>query len=261
MPISSWAPDQMVPAFYKRFINDVFCIWLHGQEMLKRFLEHANNCLPDIMFTASYGPSVSFLDTRVMKVNSTTITDLYTNNTDTHQYLLPSSHHPPHVQRNLPYGLALRIRMIVSDDRTFATRLIELQRFLAKRGYSKILVAQQFAKAYFVSRQETLERKRLPADSEDRTPLVVAWNASLPDLNDLVRSAFAILQSSPRLQSIFGLPSVSFKRSRNLRDLLVHTKPVTQRRSVSQEDAQTGTHSPQTLRAVKPVLSLFIQHR
>ena len=31
------APDQMVPAFYKRFVNDVFGIWLHGEEMLIRF--------------------------------------------------------------------------------------------------------------------------------------------------------------------------------------------------------------------------------
>ena len=73
----------------------------------------------------------------------------------------------------------------------------------------KTLVAQQFAKAYFVSRKETLERKRLPADSEDRTPLVVAWNAPLPDLNDLVRSAFAILTIQPptavHLWFTFGL--------------------------------------------------------
>ena len=99
------------------------------------------------MFTASYGPSMNFLDTGVMKVNSTINADLHTNNSDTHEYLLPSSHLLPHVHRNLPFGLSLRIRMIVSDDRTFSTRLIELQLFLAKRGYSKILVAQQFAKA------------------------------------------------------------------------------------------------------------------
>ena len=47
-------PDQMVPAFFKRFIDDVFGIWLHGEEMLIRFLEHPNNCHPDITFTASY---------------------------------------------------------------------------------------------------------------------------------------------------------------------------------------------------------------
>ena len=118
------ALDQIVPAFYNRFINDVFCIWLHGEEMLIRFLEHANNSQPVITSIASYGPSVNFLDNRVMKVNSTIITDFYTKHTDTHQYLLPSSHHPPDIHRNLLYSLALRLRMIVSDDRTFVTRLI-----------------------------------------------------------------------------------------------------------------------------------------
>ena len=46
---------------------------------------------------------------------------------------------------------------------------------------------------------------------------------------------------------MFGLPLVSYKRSRNLRDLLVHTKPVTQR-SFTQQGAQTGTHPCNSLR-------------
>ena len=41
--------------------------------------------------------------------------DLYTKPTDTHQYLLPTSCHPKHFCKNVPYSLALRLRRICSD--------------------------------------------------------------------------------------------------------------------------------------------------
>ena len=36
-------PDHNVPAFYKHFMDSVFCPSSHGEEVLEPFLEHANN--------------------------------------------------------------------------------------------------------------------------------------------------------------------------------------------------------------------------
>ena len=45
---------------------------------------------------------------------------------DTHQYLLPTSCHPKHCGKNIPYSLALRLRCICSDSNTFELRAKEL---------------------------------------------------------------------------------------------------------------------------------------
>ena len=140
------APGQLVPEFYKRFIDDIFGVWIHGEEALLVFLQHANSLHPDIQFTFSYGQAVSFLDTLVKIVNSSIITDLYTKATDTHQYLCPTSNHPPHVHRNLPYSLALRLRVIVSKDEVFQSCLGELKAHLFRRGYTYQSIEAQLQK-------------------------------------------------------------------------------------------------------------------
>ena len=56
------APEGKIPAFYRRFIDDVFGIWLGGEQSLPRFFNHANSRHPDIWFTYVYGLSGRCLD-------------------------------------------------------------------------------------------------------------------------------------------------------------------------------------------------------
>ena len=46
------APDQKKPLIWKRFIDDIFLVWTHGEEKLNTFLDHCNKCFPTIKFTA-----------------------------------------------------------------------------------------------------------------------------------------------------------------------------------------------------------------
>ena len=48
----------------------------------------------------------------------------------------------PHICKNLPYGLGLRLRVIISEQETLELRLKELSAFLTARGYSEGLVAK-----------------------------------------------------------------------------------------------------------------------
>ena len=222
----SSAPNDLTPHLYFRFIDDVFGIWLHGEAALKQFFEHANSCHPDISFTFEYGVSVNFLDTLATISDGRITTDLYTKPTDTHQYLLPSSNHPPHVHHNLPYGLAIRLRTIVSEDVQFEVRLTELERFLQGRGYAKSLIRSQFNRVRALPREEVINRGSKLCKQSERIPLVVTWNPCLPDLQQLLEDTLPILQSTPQLRANFPSPAlVSYKRAPNLRDLLIHTRP------------------------------------
>ena len=92
------APGGLTPLLYRRFIDDIFGIWLHGEKSLLQFLAHANNCHPDTNFTNVHGKSVPYLDVYA-SLNGHITTDLYCKLTDTRQYLLPSSNHPAHVHK------------------------------------------------------------------------------------------------------------------------------------------------------------------
>ena len=214
-------PYDQKPLFYGRFIDDVFGVWVYGEGALLEFFQHANSAHPNIRFTYTFGKMVDYLDA-TLRINGQSITsDLFTKPTDTHQYLLPSSDHPPHVHRHLPFGLGMRLRAIVSDDAKLEDRLAELTGFLKARGYSEDLVKSQLTKVQSIPRSQILSSsRRHTKDNNNRIPLVCRWNSHLPPLDKLLRESFPILQSNPHLRNTFDLPLVAYKRPRNLRDLL-----------------------------------------
>ena len=115
--------------------------------------------------------------------------------TDKHQYLLHSSSHPYHTKKAIPYSLALRLRRISSKDEFFDTRSTELERYLTKRGYKSNFVRSQ------------------------------TYNPALPNIYKVLRHKQPILHSTERLHEIFKeTPVVAYRRSPNLRDILVRAK-------------------------------------
>ena len=236
--ILATAPDIQTPEFFKRFIDGLLIVWLHGEESLLRFFDHANRAHPSIQFTMDYGRSVHYLDaTLAIEDNGRISSDLFTKPTDSHQYLFPSSNHPPHVHDHLPYGLALRIRQIVSSDDRLRTRLAELRDFLLDRGYNEVAIQEQFERAAGVPRQQALQKRRRVTN--DRVPLVCSWNERLPDLGRILRQYFPVLQSEASLEQCFTAPPLlSFRRPRNLRDILVYGT----QKNTSAQDAPIGTH-------------------
>ena len=141
------APDGLTPVFYKRFIDDLIMVWLHGDACLLRFFDYVNSIRPQIRFTMEFGRSVHYMDSQLtIEENGQISSDLYVKPMDKHQYLLPTSNHPPHVHRHLPYSLAIRLRQIISVDERFIMRLEELKAFLLARGYQSTDIDRQFAK-------------------------------------------------------------------------------------------------------------------
>ena len=45
-------PQNKLPTIWKRFIDDIFMIWPHGQAALHQFLEHINLLHETIKFIA-----------------------------------------------------------------------------------------------------------------------------------------------------------------------------------------------------------------
>ena len=101
--------------------------WKHGHENLETCLHEANSFHPTIRFSDEVpNEEHVYLETKYRLVGNAIDVNLYTKPTDTHQYLLPSSCHPKHCNRNVPYSLARRIRRICSNPDTFECRATEL---------------------------------------------------------------------------------------------------------------------------------------
>ena len=71
-----------------RYIDDIFMLWQHGEEELKKFLDALNCYHPSIKFTADYSrDKINFLDVNFLRKGNQLVTDLFIKPTDTPQYL------------------------------------------------------------------------------------------------------------------------------------------------------------------------------
>ena len=138
----------MRPHLWRRFIDDIFFLWRGTEEELEKFIKHINSQHEHIKFTATYdrqSRSVPFLDVEVSIDEDGYIqTDLYKKPTSVAQYLMPSSCHPSHITRNIPYSLAYRLLRICSKKEKFEQRLEELRKDLFSRGYKPKIVHDAF---------------------------------------------------------------------------------------------------------------------
>ena len=218
------AQQALQPHLWLRYIDDIFMIWTHGEEKLTSFIEQINSFHPSIKFTADFShSSVHFLDTTVTLKDGSLKTDLFTKPTDKHNFLLPSSCHPPHCTKNIPYSQALRLRRICSSDSDFELRARDLSKHLQKRQYFRSSIEEAIEKARKTPRVETLTYKTRQSNS--RVPLVCEYHPALPPLASFIHKHLPILHSQERLKSVFPEPPVlAYSRPRNLRDILVTAK-------------------------------------
>ncbi|CAJ0964829.1 unnamed protein product [Ranitomeya imitator] len=89
---------------WKRYIDDVFCLWGGSLESLQEFFLFLNDAWPGIKFTISHDQNaINFLDTTVLKDSAGLLTtDLYSKPTDRNSLLHYQSFHPPSTKRSIP---------------------------------------------------------------------------------------------------------------------------------------------------------------
>ena len=129
----------------KRFLDDIFSIFVGTTKNLHKFIEENNKIHHAIKFTMSHTSiinedtnlrcscppqhSIPFLDISLSIENGRISTDLYKKLTDRNQYLLTSSCHPNQTTLNIPFSLALRIVRICSVEEQREQRFLELKYF------------------------------------------------------------------------------------------------------------------------------------
>ena len=75
------------PYLWLRYIDDIFMIWMAGEEQLQEFSQWLNQYHDTIKFTLHWSrKNVNYLDVPVSNNNGVIETDLYTKPTDMQQY-------------------------------------------------------------------------------------------------------------------------------------------------------------------------------
>ena len=117
---------------------------------------------PTRKFTAEYSKEeVNFLDLNIKLIDGELKTDLFVKPTDTHQFLDPTSSHPYHCKKGIPYSQALRLNRICSDKYiNFDKRCDDLEKWLIERGYNEKMIRNQILRAREHSRNDLLEREK-----------------------------------------------------------------------------------------------------
>jgi peptide-methionine (R)-S-oxide reductase len=189
-----------------RFIDDVDMKWTQSDEELQNFLYRANNLHPSIKFTHEISnTTISFLDTSSSLSEGVLSTDLYPKPTDTNQYLLPRSCHPPHVTKSIPYSQALRIRRICSTNKSLKKRLGQLTNNLKRRGYKQNIIKKSFNKANNISRSSLLQYKE--KQKCKRTPCVLIYHPCLRNSFNTIRGHWTSIEKIPNCpKSFLSLP-------------------------------------------------------
>ncbi|CAJ0944661.1 unnamed protein product [Ranitomeya imitator] len=200
-------------SLWKRFIDDIFCIWGGTLESLQEFFQFLNGAWPGIKFTISHDlHRINFLDTMVIKDPTGVLTtDLFSKPTDRNSLLHYRSFHPPATKRSIPISQFQRVKRIVPDKNLCDDRLQKMTTKFLERGYPPTVLAQ--------SRDPP---PRSPArDQGKRIPFVHSYHPFSSILHKAIRRHWHLLSTAhpdiPEFRTPF-LPC--FRRPPNLRDSL-----------------------------------------
>ena len=204
--------------------DDVFDLLQQGLPALHEFTDYIF-LYPAIKFVFVYSErELHVLDLTLYVIDGFIRTGVYSKPTHSHLYLPPSSCHPKHVFKAIPFGIATRLKRNCSDEAFLAERTAENKGYLLNQGYPSKLVNNQFSKAFAISGNYWVRTRE--KEAKKLFPFVITFNPNLPDVDNIIRKHLFILQSNPKLKELFPRGSVipAFRRSKNLKELLAPSR-------------------------------------
>ena len=217
---------RIYKGYFKRFIDDIFFLFQGSEVELKSLLEYMNGLFPTIKFTMSYdyeSRSVEYLDVKVTISDGKIITDLYRKPMSSNTYLENSSCHPKHVKLNIPYGIALRIKMICSEDYLFEKHVETLVEWLKEKNHDMKNTLEMIDKARKVDRKDLLKANE--KIENEKSIFVYPYIPGIPSITKVLYDHKSYLDNDKELEKVFkdGF-TVAYKRNKNLSELLCKAK-------------------------------------
>jgi hypothetical protein len=220
---SKYLPQAPVqPFLWKRFIDDIFAIFTCSDAEVQSFIDWINTVHPTIKFTAERNvKGVPFLDTFVRIEKDQIIIKPYTKPTDRKQYIHPSSCHPPHIFKSIPYSQALRLKRICTRNDDLLVELKNLQGYFTNRGYSLESIEASFNKALST---EVNQKQDQIEDEEDKqhSIMVIPYHPLNPGFATCISQLWQ--SHKHMIQDKIKKPLVAYTRPKNLKESLTRAR-------------------------------------
>ena len=219
-------PQNKRPTLWKRFIDDIFMIWPHGQTALHHFLEHINLLHETIKFTAQKSEKeISFLDTTIYVNEERKLeSNLFVKPTDICTLLHKESFHPSNCKNSVIFSQALRYRRVITTDENLKLHLNKLKSNLIRRGYTIQEINKQFEKVSYLSQRDVLFKTPDTKRTGNVLPFVIHYDENTVKINNILKRHWNLLEQDEKLKKIWPeKPFLALQRHQNLADLLVHT--------------------------------------
>ena len=168
---------------------------------------------------------INFSDVLISKNDneSSLVTSLFTKSTDSHQYLHDTSCHRSIYKKLIPYGQAIRMKRICSNEVDLQRKLLDLESWLTDRGYKSEIIRPEIQKVNLIDRNNLLKKR--PKHQEDSITLVLTFHPALNIVFNVLKRAHRHVQKSPVLQAVLPKPPrIAFRNPKTLRDKLVSSK-------------------------------------
>jgi hypothetical protein len=187
--------------FYKRFIDDVFGIWLTHDDpsqdelLWKEFCEDMDKWHGLRWKCERPSRSVDFMDLTITIVDGRLETTLFEKAMNLYLYLPPHSSHPRGVFTGLIFGQVLRIRRLCSHKKDADEKILEFFHRLLARGHTQEAIGPLFdkaeanARAYMQLSPEERERvkQQKALDAHNQVFLHLQYHPNDPQSRDIQR--------------------------------------------------------------------------
>jgi hypothetical protein len=163
---------KSLPKFWKRYIDDIFCIWTEGQDKFLKFISWLNSLSPSFQFTYSFSETeIAYLDVMVSieqnpsPVSNDNIQYLefklkvapYEKPFNNHLYTHPSTFYPDNYKYNWIQSEFRRLIRNSTDEDMYNQKAELFKLNLLKRGYVLKIITTQKDMVQFSNRKTYLK--------------------------------------------------------------------------------------------------------
>jgi hypothetical protein len=214
------------PLLWLRFIDDILMIWPHDSVLLDQLLEDINQFHQTIKFTSEISTThVNFLDLTIMKIDNRLETKSYHKPTDAHTYLHYSSCHPTSQKTSIPYSQFLRMKRNSTLETDAEDSIRKLRQAFNKRGYPNEILEKNYQKVKEKTQESILHNSSPKETKQENIIYVTTYNPTSPKIKETITKHIEVLKDHPQTSHLKSENlTVAFKRPKNLRDILVHSR-------------------------------------
>ena len=143
---------------------------------------------------------------------------------NTHQFLDPTSCHPYHCKKGIPYSQALRLKRTCSDNETFDRCCNDLEKWLMERGYNEKTIRKQILSTTEHSRNDLLEKEKQQM-SEKKLTFNITYYPAFQNVRSIMEELHILLIPNKERKKVFpDVPVLGFGDGKSLKDYLVRAK-------------------------------------